>query len=163
MATNNFSKGEVVARAKQLIAGAEKVLPGVTPVGLVGSTFTPAEITGKLQAIVNLRADVEAAQATARAKLATEAAEMPALRTFMSAFVLHVQAAYGTSPDVLAAFGIHPKARVPLTVEEQAAAVAKRAATREARHTMGPRQKARVKGAVTGIVVTPITAPARGE
>jgi hypothetical protein len=71
-----------------------------------------------------------------------------------------VKAAHGTSPEALAAFGLHPKARVPLTVEAQAAAIAKRAATRAARHTMGSRQKKAVKGDVTGVVVTPIFAPA---
>jgi hypothetical protein len=157
MATNTVGKGEVAGRAKQLIAGAEKLLTGTT--ALVGTTFTPAEVTSKLQAIVDLRADVENAQATVRAKLAAEAAEMPALRVFMSAFVSHVKAAHGTSPEALAAFGIHPKARAPLTVEAQAAAIAKRAATRAARHTMGPKQKKGIKGDVTGVVVTPITAP----
>jgi len=155
MATNTVGKGEVASRAKQLIAGAEKLLTGTA--ALVGTTFTPAEVTSKLQAIVDLRADVENAQATARARLAVEAAEMLALRVFMSAFVSHVKAAHGTSPEALAAFGIHPKARVPLTVEAQAAAIAKRAATRAARHTMGPKQKKAVKGDVTGVVVTPVT------
>jgi len=60
---------------------------------------------------------------------------------------------------VLADFGIQPpKVRVPLTVEAKAAAAAKRAATRAARHTMGSQQKKAVKGDVTGIVMTPITA-----
>ena len=66
---------------------------------------------------------------------------------------------FSTSPDVLADFGINPKARTPLTVEAKAAAVAKRTATRAARHTMGSRQKEGIKGDVTGVVVTPIAAP----
>jgi hypothetical protein len=60
---------------------------------------------------------------------------------------------------VLADFGISLKQRGPLTVEEKTAAVAKRAATRAARHTMGPKQKLEVKGDVTGVVVTPVKAP----
>ena len=83
----------------------------------------------------------------------------PALRTFMSAFVAYLKAAYGSSPDVLADFGISRKARTPLTVDAKAAAAAKRAATRAARHTMGTTQKKAVKGDVTGVTVTPITAP----
>ena len=84
---------------------------------------------------------------------------MPALRTFMSAFVTYVKAAYAGSPDVLADFGIAPKARVPPTVEAKIAAAAKGKATRAARHTMGTTQRKAVKGDVTGVVVTPITAP----
>ena len=90
MATNTVGKGDVAARAKQLIAGAEKLLTGTT--ALVGTTFTPAEVASKLQAIVDLRADVENAQATARAKLAVESTEVPALRVFMTPMALHVVA-----------------------------------------------------------------------
>jgi hypothetical protein len=158
MATNNLGKGRVADRAKQLIAGAETLLTGTTPVALAGSTFTPSEIVSKLQAIVKLRADVEASQATTKAKLAKEATDMPALLTFMRAFVLHVKAAHGTAPDALAAYGIHPKTPARPTVEAQTAAVAKRKATRAARHTMGSRQRAEIKGDVTGVVIAPVTA-----
>ena len=151
-------KGQVVVFAKQLIAGNEKHLTSATQVALLGSSFTPAEITAKLQSLVDLRTDVDAAKASTKAKLAAETANMPALRTFMSAYVSYVKAAYGTSPDVLADFGINPKARAPLTVEAKAAAVAKRTATRAARHTMGTQQKKAIKGDVTGVLVTPITA-----
>ena len=107
---------------------------------------------------MTLRADVDAAKASTKAKLAAEAASMPSLRTFMSALMTYVKAAYVGSPDVLADFGISLKSRAPLTVEAKAAAVAKRAATRAARHTMGTQQKKAIKGAVTGVLVTPITA-----
>jgi hypothetical protein len=48
--------------------------------------------------------------------------------------------------------------RTPLTVEAKAAAAAKRASTRAARHTLGTKQKKAIKGDVTGVLVTPITA-----
>jgi hypothetical protein len=159
MGQRNAGKGQTVALAKQLIAGTEKRLANTTQVAFMGSSFTPAQITSSLQAIVNLRSDVDAANATAKEKLADEATQLPALRAFMSAFVSYVKVAFGTSPAALADFGVTPKARVPLTVEEKAAAAAKRAATRAARHTMGSTQKKGIKGAVTGVVVTPITAP----
>jgi hypothetical protein len=159
MATKDRNKGQVVALAKQLIAGTAKRLAKGTQVPLAGSSFTPDQITTELQSVVNLRTDVDAAKATAKAKLAAETAQMPALRTFMSAYVSFIKAAYGTSPDALADFGINPKARVQPTVEAKTAAAAKRKATRAARHTMGSRQKLGVKGDVTGITVTPITAP----
>jgi hypothetical protein len=158
MGAKNNGKGQVVAFAKQLIAGADKHLAKTTQVAFAGGSFTPDQITSKLQAIVDLRTGVEAAKATTKAKIAVETADTPALRTFMRAFVSYVKVAYGTSPDVLADFGLNPKARAPLTVEAKAAAAAKRTATRAARHTMGTKQKKAIKGAVTGIVVTPITA-----
>jgi hypothetical protein len=59
---------------------------------------------------------------------------------------------------VLADFGISTKTRTPLTVEQKAAAAAKRTATRAARGTKGAKQKKGIKGDVVGITVTPVTA-----
>jgi hypothetical protein len=158
MATKQDSKGQVVTLAKQMIAGADKHLAKTTQVAFMGSSFTPDQITSNLQTLVNLRSDVNTARAATVAKLAVESAQAPALRTFMSAFASYLKVAYGTSPDVLADFGIAPKARTPLTVEAKAAAAAKRAATRAARHTMGTKQKKGIKGDVTGIILTPVKA-----
>ena len=159
MATKkNNGKGQVVASAKQLIAGTEKRLAKGTQVSFAGGAFTPDQITSELQSIVNLRADVDGANAAAKAKLAAETIAMPALRTFMSAYVAFIKVAYGTSPDALADFGINPKARAQLKGEAMVAAAAKRKATRAARHTMGSKQRLGVKGDVTGITVTPISA-----
>src|SRR5258708_1401027 len=84
---------------------------------------------------------------------------MPSLHSFMAAYVTYVKAAFGSAPDSLADFGMQPrKVRAPATVEEAAAAVAKRAATRAARNTKGPKAKLTVKGDVTGITLTPVTA-----
>jgi hypothetical protein len=149
-----------VSRAQQLSAGVAKHFTSGAKVTFVGGTFTPAEITAKLQSLVNLRSEVDTAKATVKAKVAAEAANMPALRAFQDALVSYVKAVYGASPDVLADFGINLKARASVTAETKAAANAKRAATRKARNTVGPKKKKAIKGAVTGIVVTPITAAA---
>ena len=152
------SKATVVDSANQLIAGTNKHFANATQVTFAGGSFTPAQITAKLQTLVNLRHDVDAAKATTKARLVAEKADMPALRTFMGALVTYVKAVFGNQPEVLADFGIHPKARAQLTAEAKTAAAAKRKATRAARHTMGAKQKKSVKGAVTGIVVTPVSA-----
>jgi hypothetical protein len=158
MSTHLDAKGQFVVTAQQLIAGTAKHLTTATPVAFLGGSFTPADITAKLQSVVTLRNDVNAAKAATTAKVATEKADLPALRTFVSAFESYLKVAFGTSPDVLADFGIHPKARATPTVATKAAAVVKRTATRAARHTMGTQQKKGVKGDVTGVVLTPVTA-----
>jgi hypothetical protein len=152
------TKGSRAALAKQLIAGVGKRLANKTQVEFMGSSFTPVEITTSLQKFVDLRADVDAAKATATAKVAAESAELPALNAFMSALIAYIKVAYGASPQALADFGIQPKKRAPLTVEAKTVQVAKAVATRKARHTMGPRQKKGIHGAVTGDAVTPIVA-----
>jgi hypothetical protein len=151
------AKSAVVASTEQLIAGTSKHLANVTQVLVAGGSFTPAQVAATLQSIVDLRRQVDAARATMRAKLVNERAAMPALRTFRGALVSFINGAFANQPDVLADFGIHPKARTPLTAEANTAAVAKRNATRAARHTMGSKQRKRIKGAVTGVLVTPVT------
>jgi hypothetical protein len=146
--------------ATKLIAGLNRHLATVSQLALAGGTFTPAQVTTQLQAIVNTRADVDAAKAQVEAKLAAFDAQAPAQRVFLDAFVSFVKAAFGNAPDVLADFGLKPKkARTPLTVEAKAAAAAKRAATRAKRNVLGKVQRKAVKGNVTGVVVTPIVAP----
>jgi hypothetical protein len=162
MTTKIQGKSQVAVVAQQLVAGAAKHFTNTTQLTLLGSAYTPADLAAKLQSVVTLRSDVDAAKATTKAKLAAEAANMPSLRALMSATATYVKAAYGNAPDILADFGIQPKARVPLTVEAKVAAAAKRAATRAARHTMGKQQKKAIKGNVTGVVVTPVTAPSAG-
>jgi hypothetical protein len=158
MATKGKSKAGVVARALALSAGVTKHLPNGTQVTLLGEPLTPAQVVEKLQALVDLRQAVDAAKASTQAKLAAERSQAPSLRTFMGALVMHVKAAYQTSPDVLADFGVHPKARTPQTVEAKTAAIAKRASTRAARHTLGSKQRLAIKGDVVGVTLTPIAA-----
>jgi hypothetical protein len=158
MAINTQSKGGIVVVAKQLAAVIPKRLSSTTPVAFDGRMLTPDQIVSKLQALVDLRTDVDAAQAMVKAKLAAEAAQAPALRAFTRQVRAYLKATLATSPDALAEFGITSKSRAALTLEGKAAAVAKSAATRAARHTMGPRQKAGVKGDVIGVVVTPTRA-----
>ena len=77
----------------------------------------------------------------------------------MAALVSYVKLTYSESPDVLADFGLPPKkVRTPLTAEQQAAANAKREATRTARGTTSKKAKQAVKGNVVGVSVTPVVA-----
>ena len=144
--------------AKKLIAGTQKHLSNAGQLAFAGGVFTPSQVEAQLQALATLRADVESAQATAKAKVTTERARLPALRAFLLAFVGLLNVQFGTQPDVLADFGLKPKkARRPMTPEQKAAAKAKRDATRKARGIIGTRKRAAVKGDVTGVIVTPVT------
>jgi hypothetical protein len=159
MATKTKGKGAVVALAEQLIAGTNKHLASTTQIMVAGGSFTATQVIEKLQSLVKLRTDVDAAKASTQAKLVAEKTDMAPLRTFMGAFVAFLKAAYPNSPDVLADFGLHPrKSPTPLTADAKAAAAAKRKATRAARHVMGSKQRTRIKGDVTGVTVTPVVA-----
>ena len=146
--------------AEELAAGAQKHLLGVTQLLLDGSTFTTPQVIAQLAMLADLRAAVDAANAIAKGKLAEERSKGPSLVTFLHAFESFVRTAFGGKPEILADFGLAPKkVKTPLTVEQQAAAKAKRAATRKARGTIGKKKKLAIKGNVTGIIVTPVTEP----
>ena len=160
MTTSKTTRGKAVdaSLAKELVAGIAKHFATTTQLSFGGQTVTTAQLTTSLEALAQLRSDVNTARAAADAKLATEQAKAPPLRALMSAFVAFVHATF-TSPDDLADFGLEArKAATPLTVQQKAAATAKREATRKARGTTGPKQKKAVKGNVTDVEITPVTA-----
>jgi hypothetical protein len=154
-------KGTETATATKLLAGFQKHLASVTSLTLGSVDYTPAQIIAALQLLVNLRAAVEAAQATAKAKLTAEEAQAPALIVLMDALVAYVKLSFSESPDVLADFGIAPKkARTPMTAEAKAAANAKRKATRAARGITTQAERMAKTGNVVGVTITPVVAPA---
>ena len=153
-------KNTAVDLASTLLVGLQKHLAN-GQLTFAGGTFTTAQIESQLQLLIALRAAVNAARAVTTAKVAAETAQAPALLAFMSALVECIRVQFGTQADVLADFGVAPKkVRTPLTVEQKAAAAAKREATRAARGTKSAKAKKGIKGAVTGVVVTPIVAAA---
>jgi hypothetical protein len=153
------SKSNEAVLAGKLAAGTQKRLSTIGQLIIGSGTFTPAQVVSELQSFASLRASVDAAKATLKAALEDEKSKGVSLRTFFNTFIVFVRAAFGNSPDILADFGLLPKkVKAPLTVAQKAAAAAKHKATREARGTKGTRQKALIKGAVTGVEITPVTA-----
>jgi len=143
----------------RLIAGL-KLHPSSTPVVLEGQSYTSSSLIELLQSLVDALTKVDAAKAqwsdTLQQMVGLKAEVIPVVGALRS----YLLTTNGSSPSVLGDYGLSPrKPKTPLTGERQAAATAKARATRAARHTMGSKQKAGVKGDVTGVVVTPVTAP----
>jgi hypothetical protein len=154
------TKSTQAALAVKLAAGATKHFPKGMQMPIGGATLGIDQIAAQLSSFASLRNDSETARAAYKAKLAAEANQAPAMNAFMRAFVQVVRGSFGSQPDVLADFGLQPtKAHTPLTIEQKAAASAKRTATRAARGTKGSKAKQAIHGDVTGVVVTPVTAP----
>ena len=153
------TKAASLTQMQALIAGTTKVYPsGSLTFG--NATHTVASLVQSLQsleqAMIALNTAQSAAKDAASALRNLDASVGPLLRDYKR-FLL---ATYGTSTQQLAEFGLQPpKARTPLSTDERAAATAKARATRTARGTKGKKQKAAIKGDVTGVVVTPITEP----
>ena len=156
------SKNLKATQVGQLISGAKKHFPtGTQPITLGGAAMTIDQVTSELQTFLTNRSAVLAAQATARTQVSTEDNQMPALNESIRAFRAYIKVTFGGQADVLADFGMKPpKATTPMTAEQKAVAVAKRAATRVARGTKGPKAIQSVKGNITAkLVVEPGTTP----
>jgi len=161
MATSKKSNGKdaLAVLAASLAAGAQKHFPAGSSLSVGGAMLTLVQIAAQLNGFAALRTDVDTARAALDTKIAAETAQATAMRAFMSAFERIVRGSFGNQPDVMADFGLAPnKVRAPLTVVQKAAAAAKRKATRAARGTTSSKAKQAIKGNVTGVVVTPVTA-----
>lgn len=147
------------AKAKQLIsdmaliAGIQKHLANIPFI-----VQSQPETSAQVLAVIQGRVDKAQAVVDARAALHTAILASDQEDTLKGPFIRNVRqgvlAMFANSPTILADFGlVARKAPEPLTAAEKVLAAAKRAATRKARHTMGPRQKAKITGSLTGPIV----------
>jgi hypothetical protein len=142
---------------QNVIEGIRKDLQGLPALYLGRRQFTPTSLEDFIQA------RIDAASAILAAKAAWEKAvadyEAAAIDTDLVVRDLQgfVVGAFGDDSPVLADFGFTPR-KLPLwTEEKKAAAVKKRAATRVARGTRGPKAKLAITGAppATAATATP--------
>jgi hypothetical protein len=157
--TSKPTKAAALAQVQALIAGTQKRFPNQT-FTLGNTTFTTATLVQTLQSLAAAMTAVNTAEASAKdARTALQGVNAkvgPVLRDLRRVIL----AAFGNSTEALADFGLTPpKARAPRTAEQKAAAAAKLRATRAARGTASKKQKAAVKGNVTGIEIKPVTEP----
>ncbi len=144
------------AQLEQLVTGTQKDLPVTSAIDVDGQKLTQADIVAKLQGWIQLFQQVDATKAPARsAQQALQTAE-PQMHHFVVTYGQALRHVFGKSNALLADFGlatVQPKTPSPETV---VLAVAKRAATRKARQTMGRVQRKAVKGLpVTEVTVGP--------
>jgi hypothetical protein len=121
-------------------------------------TFTASQAKDFLESVL----DAETAVAAARAALMeaiqdrdrNRATDGIIARAIRDALALQ----FSDSPTDLLALAITPrKPRKPMTGEARLLFTAKLRATRKARGTTSKQQKAKIKGTVTGVLITPIT------
>jgi hypothetical protein len=140
---NKNSKAMRNERNRTAIAGMKKHLattPSI-PIGDLGP-MTPAEIEQALQAPIDA-AGVTVTEETAFHKaVAAENAAAAHANAVFKGFKAFLLAHYLGSPEVLADCGVDKPKRRARTPQVAVQAAAKAKATRSARHTMGPRQKA---------------------
>lgn len=136
----------------------DKALPGLRgnwPKGLdsitiEGVTYTKDEFLAKLETFSARYRLVGTTKQAYDNALNDRDAHQNEANLFMQGFFGVLSANLGKTNATLPNFGCSiPKTRAPATIEKKSVSNAKRAATREARHTMGHKQKAGIHGAVT--------------
>jgi hypothetical protein len=159
MSTSKPSHTTILTQVQALIAGTEKHYPNGT--FTFGNTaYTTATLTQALESLENAFSDLNAAHASVKNAGLTLTAMQTKVGPLLRDYKRFVLSAFSTAPQTLADFGMQPpKARTPLTSEQQTAAVAKLRATRKARGTTSKKQKLGVKGDVTSVTITAVTAP----
>src|SRR5579872_2547217 len=135
--------------------------PPSGPVTLGGTSFTADSLIQVLQSLETAMSKVDEAKAAWKDALTVLAEAKAKTDPTVRAYRSWLAATYGNAPATLAAFGLAPpKARTPMSANAKAIAAAKRTATRAARHTLGPKQKAPIKGDVkVAVVTTPAATP----
>ncbi len=157
--TSSKSKATLAARLQALIKGLQAQFPnGQFTLGNV--VYTTAALVQALQSLLDAITAVSTAQAKATVAVAALRDTKAKVDPLVLALRRNLLVMFGNAADILALFGLEPrKAPAPRTGAEIAAAAAKAKATRRARGTTSKKQKLAVVGNVTGITVTPITAP----
>jgi hypothetical protein len=132
---------------QQAIDGIRKHLKS-TPVYLAGKKVAIAEIVKVLKANIDATNASLQAKAAWRSRLGEERNLVAQSRKLVRAFRQYLLLSFSEAPEILRDFGLEPpKQRRAATVTTKAQAIEKAGATRAARHTMGSRQKSKVKAA----------------
>jgi hypothetical protein len=148
MTTNNKDNyATTIAADQSLIAGLTKHAATLTSLLIAGASVLTTDLVTMLQARIAAIQAAIAAHSAFTAAVAAAHAEITKTAPTVSGARQALKIAFSGQPTTLGDFGLKPpKARTPLTAEEKAEAVAKAKATRAARHTMGPKEKAKITG-----------------
>jgi hypothetical protein len=148
-----------ISQDRALVAGIPLYCPNAI-FTVAGQTFTAP------QAVTFINTVLAAVTATATAKgawkdaILAEQKLVAADGTTVKEIRNNIATMFSNAMNTLSAFEIAPrKVPTPLTADQRAAATAKAKATRLARGTASKKAKAAITGNVTGVTITPVTAP----
>jgi hypothetical protein len=155
------NSNSIAAACNQRIEGLKKHVTAKTEILINGESSSLAQTIAIYQGSLDARSALKAARNQAEVALQEwNAAE--ATRSSMDAGLKQwVFAKFGPSSQEAKDMGFTPRKVGKKSVATKNGAVEQSAATREARHTMGKKQKARIKGTV--VVPTAPAAPATSE
>jgi hypothetical protein len=143
-----------------LVDGFNKHAAVIPSMVINGVMQTTKDIVATLQSRIDSARTALSTRATWQTAIRTDQALRDTTKTYVSGVKQGLLVAFAGQLDTLADFGLTARAKHVATPEEKIAAAAKAKATREARHTMGPKQKASIKGTVTPTAPVIVAPPA---
>jgi hypothetical protein len=108
------------------------------------------------ESVRNMRTQLKAGVASRKAGAADT-------KDFIKTFEASAMGQYGESSTEFAAFGFKPQKKAELTVEQKQHKLDQARATRAARHTVGPKQRASIRGVVPPTPSGGVTTPQPGD
>jgi hypothetical protein len=156
---NKTNAATQLADDQALIDGLVKHAATFATLLVAGRTVMTPDVVTLLQARIAAIKLTIATRATYMASVAAAHAQIASTAAVVSGVRQTLKIAFAGQFETLADFGLKPrKAPTPRTPEQKAASNAKAEATRKARHTMGPKAKARITGATAAAAATPTRA-----
>jgi hypothetical protein len=153
-----LTKQTKVQRDRDAIAGIEKHFARSEKLLLDGVRYASADLVEILDERIALSEAVVAAKAAWQEAMRKERENAAKTERVVASLRKALHVMFGKDVESLVDFGVTPhKERRPLSAEEKVAVVAKILSTRAARHTMGKRQRLKIKGDVAPVVV--VTSP----
>jgi hypothetical protein len=132
-------------KLRKLIAGIRKRI-GPAPVMLAGTSYTRDELAQRFQDELDAMKVVEEASAARMVAVAKRNNVTARNKPVRRALEAHVRAMHGQNASVLGDFALEPLKEQKKKVDTKLEAQKKAKATREARGTMGPKAKKKIKG-----------------
>ncbi len=143
----------------KLTAGLTKHQATLSSFVLGGKTVQVSEVLTTLQSRRNTGATAITARAAWHAAVAADRTQRTQSNPLVANVKQSLHAMFAGSIDTLADFGLTPRKVPVVSPEVKVAAAAKAKATRAARHTQGPKQKAATKGVLDGVTLTVTAQP----
>jgi hypothetical protein len=153
------SNAAILDECSKRIAGVLKYVDPAADIPVAGKLVKPAHVLAVFQAHVDQRNLVTTLQAQVKSALAERDAKEAECEACDKALRAYVSNRFGEDSTEAHGFGYPPRKPPTKSAETKALAAERARATRAARHTMGAKQKAELRG-TTEVALTPEQAEA---
>lgn len=146
--TKNIAVKGLELQVDMMIQGIAALVPARSTVLIDGTSMTQPELLRAAQALqTSFKERRDLRSAFTQKQIEIDETTTPSAKKMVAACKIMAATLLGASNPSLATFGFKPKRKpTPLTSEQKSQKAKRSRATREARHTLGPRQKLAIMG-----------------